>query len=140
MASFIKYNIFVLDLSNGKHNLGSDTLKIALSNTLPVATHAVLADITEIGAGNGYSSGGTASTLTSNTQTSGTQKLILQNVVFTASGAVGPFRYTVLYNSTQASPVKPLIGAWDYGSSITLANTDTFTWAPDASAGALTIA
>jgi hypothetical protein len=60
--------------------------------------------------------------------------------VFTASGAVGPFRYAALYNDTQASPVKPLIAWWDYGSSISLANGDTFTVAFDATNGVLTIA
>ena len=140
MATAVKYNIFVLDLSNGKHNLGSDTLKVALSNTAPVATDTVLGSITEISAGNGYSAGGATAALTSNTQTSGTQKLIIGNAVVTASGAVGPFRYAVLYNSTQTSPVKPLILNWDYGSSVTLANGDTFTVQFDAPNGVLTLA
>lgn len=140
MAAAVKYNIFVLDLSNGKHNLGSDTLKVALTNSAPAATHAVLADITEISAGNGYSAGGATATLTSNTQTSGTEKLILQNAVVTATGAVGPFRYAVLYNSTQTSPVKPVILNWDYASSISLANGDSFTVQFDATNGVLTIA
>src|ERR1022692_2830048 len=121
MAAFNKFNIFVLDVSNGKHNLGSDNLKVMLTNTAPVATNAVLADITEISAGNGYSAGGTQATQVSNTQTSGTEKLILSNVTFTASGgSIGPFRYCVLYNSTQASPVKPLIGWYEYGNNLTV--------------------
>ncbi len=137
---FNKFNIFVLDLSNGKHNLGSDTLKVALTNTAPVNTNQVLGDLTEISGGTGYTAGGTTATLTSNTQTSGTEKLILQSPVFTATGSMGPLRYAVLYNFTQTSPVKPLIGWWDYGSSITLANTDTFTPTFDGTAGVLTIA
>ena len=40
-------------------DLDSDTLKVALTNTAPnAATHEVLADITEISGGNGYTSGG----------------------------------------------------------------------------------
>ena len=141
MAAFNKFNIFVLDVSNGKHNLGSDNLKVMLTNTAPVATNAVLADITEITAGNGYSAGGTQATLVSNTQTSGTEKLILNNVTFTASGgSIGPFRYCVLYNSTQASPVKPLIGWYDYGTNLTVTAGNSFQVQFDAANGVLQLA
>lgn len=136
MASFNKFNAFVADVANKIHNLGSDTLKVMLTNTLPVATNAVLTDLTEISAGNGYTAGGTASTLTSSTQTAGLYKLILQAVTYTASGgSIGPFRYLAVYNSTAAG--KNLIGWWDYGSAVTLNATDTFTWTPDASNGVL---
>ena len=49
------------------------------------------------------------------------------DVVITATGSVGPFRYVVLQNTTPSTPLDPLIGWWDYGSAITLANTETFT-------------
>jgi hypothetical protein len=141
MAAFNKFNIFVLDVSNGKHNLGSDNLKVMLTNTAPVATNAVLADITEISAGSGYSAGGTQATQVSNTQTSGTEKLILGNVTFTASGgSIGPFRYCVLYNSTQASPVKPLIGWYDYGTNLTVTAGNSFQVQFDAANGVLQLA
>lgn len=139
MAAYNKFNQFVQDLANKKHDLSADSFKVMLSNVAPVATNAVKTDITDIGAGNGYSAGGTAATITSSTQTSGTEKWILQPVVFTASGAVGPFRYAVLYNDTQSSPVKPLIAWWDYGASLTLANGDTFTVNFDGTNGVLTI-
>ncbi len=127
MAAFTKYNCFVENLAEKVHNLGSDALKIALTNTAPnVSTHSALADITEIAAGNGYTSGGGAVTVTGSAQSAGTYSLSqTADVTFTATGAVGPFRYAVLYNSTAASG--PLIGYWDYGSSVTLANTETFT-------------
>lgn len=140
MASGTKFNQFVQDLATGKHNLNSDTLKIALANTAPVATNAVFADVTEISAGNGYSAGGGTATFSSGAQTSGTYKLVLADVTTTASGAVGPFRYSYMYNFTQSSPVKPLICFWDYGSSITLASGDVFTVDLDQSGGVLTIA
>jgi hypothetical protein len=68
-------------------------------------------------------------------------KLVLADVVFTASGgSVGPFRYAVLYDDTQTSPAKPLIAWWDYGSSITLADTETFTVDFDGTNGVLQLA
>jgi hypothetical protein len=50
------------------------------------------------------------------------------DIVITATGgSVGPFRYVVLYNDTQTSPVDPLMGNWDYGSALTLASGESFT-------------
>jgi hypothetical protein len=128
MATFNKFNSFVEDLAEKVHNLGADALKILLTNTAPAASNTVKANLTEISAGNGYSAGGTAATITSSAQSSGTYSLVGNDVVFTASGgSIGPFRYAVLYNDTPTSPADPLIGWWDYGSSITLADTETFT-------------
>lgn len=139
MASFVKFNSFVEALAEKSHNLGADTLKVLLTNSAPSASNTVKADLTEISAGNGYTAGGTAATISSSSQTSGTYKLVLADVVFTASGgSIGPFRYAVLYNDTATSD--ELIGYWDYGSSITLASTETFTVDFDPSAGVLTIA
>lgn len=141
MASFVKYQNFVEDLGNAVHDLVGiqHTLKVALTNTAPnVATHTVLADITEIAAGNGYTAGG-ADTQNDGTETTGTLTVTGVDVVFTASGgSIGPFRYVVLYNDTPTSPADPLIGYWDYGSSITLLTGETFT--VDFGASILTIA
>lgn len=140
MASLSKFNQFVEDVAEKVHNLGADTLKILLTNTAPVATNSVKADLTEIGAGNGYTAGGTAASITSSVQTSGTYKLVLGDVVFTASGGtIGPFRYAVLYNDTPTSPLDPLIAWWDYGSAITLADGETFTADADPTSGVLTL-
>jgi hypothetical protein len=138
VATFTKFNSFVEACAEKVHNLGSDTLKVMLCNTAPVATNTVKADLTEISAGNGYTAGGTQATISSSAQTSGTYKLVLADVVFTATGAIGPFRYAVLYNDTATN--KELIGFWDYGSSISLANGGTFTVDYDAGTGVLTIA
>lgn len=140
MATFVKFNAFVENLAEKVHNLGSDTLKVALSNTAPAASNTVMSDITQISAGNGYTSGGTAATISSSAQASGIYKLVLADVVFTASGgSIGPFRYVILYNDTPTSPADPLIGYWDYGSSVTLAAGETFTVDFDASNGVLTL-
>lgn len=140
MAVFNKFNSFVEDLAEKVHNLGADTLKIALTNTAPLATNTILGNITQIAAGNGYTTGGATVSITSSAQTSGTYKLVLGDVTFTATGSMGPFRYAVLYNDTPTSPVDPLIGWYDYGSSITLGTNETFTVDFDPTNGALTIA
>lgn len=138
MAAATKFNSFIEDVAEKVHNLGSDVLKVMLTNTAPVVTNTVKANLTEISAGNGYTAGGTAPTITSSAQSSGTYKLVLGDVVFTAAGgSIGPFRYAVLYNDTPTSPADPLIEFWDYGSSITLNDTETFTVDFDPTNGAL---
>ena len=127
-SSFNKYNCFVENLAEKVHNLASDTLKVALTNTAPnAATHAVLADIGEIAGGNGYTAGGNQTAQSSSSQTGGTYTLVSADpATWTASGgSIGPFRYAVLYNATAAGG--PLIGYWDYGASITLNVGETFT-------------
>lgn len=135
MATFNKFDSFVEALAEKVHNLGSDALKVALTNTAPVATNTVLANITEITYTNVSSR---AVTTSSSAQTSGTYKLVLADLVLTASGSVGPFRYVVLYNDTATSD--ELIGWWDYGSSITLASGETFTIDFDGTNGVLQLA
>jgi len=144
MASFNKFNQFVEDVAKKVHNLNSDTLKIMLVSSAPSASNSVYADVSanEVASGNGYTTGGNTASFTSGAQTSGTYKLVLADPsTWTASGgSVGPFRYAVLYNSTPTSPLKPLIGWWDYGSSVTLADGEQFTVDLDQSNGVLTLA
>lgn len=134
MAVYNKFNQFTKDLIDGKHNFASNVFKIMLTNVAPVVTNQIKTDITEIAAGNGYTAGGTATTITESTS-SGTAKVVGSNVVFTATGTVATFQYAVLYNDTQTAPAKPLIAWWDYGSPITLVNTETLTVAFDATNG-----
>ena len=137
MATFNKFNAFVENLSEGVHNLGTGQLVVALSNSAPIATNSVLADITQITYTNLSSRN---ITTTSSAQTSGTYKLVLTDLVLSATGAVGPFRYAVIYNDTPTSPADPLIGWYDYGSSISLANGETLTVDFDGANGLFTLA
>lgn len=123
MAAFNKFHSFVENMAEKVHNLGSDTIKVMLTNTAPVATNTVKANLTEISAGNGYAAGGATVTVSSSSQTSGTYKLVVADTTITASGGpIGPFQYAVYYNDTPTSPADPLIGWYDYGSPITLAD------------------
>lgn len=138
MASYNKFNVFVSDIATKVHNLNSDTLKIMLTNTAPVATNTVKSNITEISSGNGYTAGGTQAVFSSGNNTSGTYKLILSPVVYTASGgSIGPYQYAVLYNSTPASG--NLIAWWDYGTALTLTNGNSFTVSLDQTGGVFTL-
>ena len=134
MATFNKFNSFVEALAEGTHNLGSDTLTIALTNTAPAAGNTVLANITEISYTNVSSR---VLTSVTSSQTSGTYTLDAADLVLTASGTVPTFRYVVLYNDTATSD--ELIGYYDYGSAVDLLNGETFTITFDAS-GILTLA
>ena len=124
MATYNKFQCFVEDICEKKHNLGSDTLKVALSNAsnAPSASADVkLADITTVSVANLDS---VTLTVSSSSQTSGTYKLVLADKTMTASGAVGPFQYVIIYNDTAAND--ELICWYDYGSAVTLASGDTF--------------
>lgn len=140
MAAAVVFHQFSEDVAHGVHNLGSDTLKLALTNSAPSTSNEVFGSITEIAAGNGYTAGGATITVTSSGQTAGVYKLIVQEVTITASGgSIGPFRYAVIYNSTPTSPLKPLIQYYDYGSAVTLSDGSVFPVDFDGSLGCLKI-
>ena len=135
MAVFNKFDSFVEAVAEGTHNLGSNQLTIALTNTLPTAANSVLADITQIT----YTNLSTRNlTTTSSAQSSGLYKLVVADTTLTSTGgSTGPFRYVVVYNSTAAGG--PLIGWFDYGSSITLLSGESLTVDFDQVNGLLTL-
>lgn len=142
MASFNKFNQFVEDLGLGVHNLAAanDVLKVYASNTAPTATDTIKStgSATEITAQNGYPSGG-SDIQNDWSETGGTATLTGVDVTWTASGgSFGALQYIVLYNDTSTAPADPLIGWWDYGSSITVNNGESFT--VDFGASVLTLA
>lgn len=141
MAAFTKFQPFVEAVAEKLHELGADTLKLALTNTAPVNTQSVFDPVTDHpppAAANGYTAGGHTTAQVSSAQTAGVYKLVLTDVVITATaGGIGPFRYVILYNDT--STLDNLVGYYDYGSSITLASGETFTIDFDPTTGALTI-
>ena len=138
MATYTKFNSFVEALAEKSHNLGSDTLTVALTAAAnaPSASNTQLSDLTQIS----YTNCSTrAITTSSSSQTSGTYKLVLTDLVLTASGGtVGPFRYVVIYNDTASND--ELIAYYDYGSDITLQSGETFTIDFDGTNGFLQLA
>jgi hypothetical protein len=119
MATFNLVDSIGENLAEGKIDFSGDTLKVVLSNIALAASDSVLADITEISAGNGYTSGGETVTVASSSQASGTYKLVLDDFSLTAlGGSIGPFRYFVLVDTTASG--SPIVGWWDYGSEVTL--------------------
>ncbi len=134
MATFNKFQSFVEALSEKVHNLGADTLTVALTAAanVPVNTNTQLSNLTQISYTN---LSARAITTTTSAQTSGTYKLVLADLVLTASGNVATFRYIVIYNDTATND--ELIGWYDYAANVSMVNGDTFTIDFDASNGVL---
>ena len=138
MASAVKFYSFVELAMEKAHNLGSDTLKIVLTNSAPAQSNTVLADITQISNGNGYTTGGATVTVTGSSQTTGTYALVCTDVVFTSvTGNMGPFRYSVLYNDTATND--ELIMYWDYGAALTLDGSAAETFTVDFGANVISL-
>ena len=133
MAAYNKFQPFLEAVAEKKHNLGADTLMVALTNVAPTAGMALLSEITQIAYTN---CSARALTISSSAQTSGTYKLVIADLTLTASGgAIAGFRYVVIYNDTAAND--ELICWFDYGSTIVLADTETLLLDFDAASGLL---
>lgn len=131
MAAYVKYTAAIEPLLEAI-NSQSDTWKVALAATVNVADTTFTAGTTDLATGGGYTAGGNAATLASASQTAGTFKLTLNSpAIWTASGAGFTFRYAILWDATQNVPV----AYWDYGSSQTVAATETVTVTLDSANG-----
>lgn len=134
MAAFVKFHSFVESLAEKQHNLGSDVIEVALTNTAPTTANTQLSDIVQVSYT--FCSARTV-TITGSAQSGGTYSLVGNDLVLTASGGtVGPFRYAVLFNQTSTGDL--LLGFYDYSSSITLQDGETLTI--DFSSAILTLA
>ncbi|MHB8359808.1 MAG: hypothetical protein ACYDCP_09985 [Thermoplasmataceae archaeon] len=116
---------FAADVGNKIHDLNADSLNFWLTNTAPTTATTAYVSADDLATGNGYTAGGQAIASNAFAQVSGTATLTGSNVVWTATGAVGPFRYTPLYNNTAAG--KNALGWYDYGASVSLSTSETFT-------------
>lgn len=128
MVAFNKFEDFIFRLGQGVHDMTAtgDQLEVYLSNAAPsVSADTVKADVAEITIQNGYT--GPEDTANGYTETTGTGTVTGTDVVINATGTVGPFQYVIYQNTTPAAPLDPLIGWWDHGTPVTLANGESFT-------------
>ena len=144
MAAFIKVDDFQLQLANGVHDFDAHTFKLALTDTAPTPgtdqSYLEATTAPDPAAANGYTALGHTLSVTT-TEAAGVSSIKADEIVYTATaGGIGPFRYVLMYNDTATTPVDALVGYWDYGSSITLADTETFTATFNATPTAGTIA
>lgn len=123
MATANRFNSFIEYVNEKAIDWDNDTFIVFLTNSAPSASNTVLADITQISYTNLSSR---TLTITAAGQSAGTYTATCAQLVMTATGAVGPFRYVGVYDDTATGD--PLVGWWDYGSSITMGNGDTFTF------------
>jgi len=129
MATYNKFYDFVEQLASAKHDLTASghVLKVYLSNTQPTSGMTTKGDCSEITATMGYPTGGSDIT-NAVSESNGTLTMTGADVTFTATGgSFGPFRYAIVYNSTQTTPSSPLVCWWDYASSISCNAGETFT-------------
>lgn len=127
MATVTLFQSFAEAAAEGKHNLASNTLKVALTNVAPSASSDTqFSDITEIAAGNGYTAGGVTATVDASALSGGVYTLTLSGVTWTASGGdIAANRYAVLYNDTATND--ELVAFADFGASAVIANGNTET-------------
>jgi hypothetical protein len=127
MATYTKYQDFVLELAKGNHKFhaAGDTYNAVIHSDAPtVATDTVLGDLTQI-TGTGYTAGG-SDVQNDCSATTGTLTATAVDITWTATAAdwvAG--RYVSVYDTTPAS--KWLVSSWDYGANFTTGNGETFT-------------
>ena len=130
METYNKFDCFAGRIIRGNHKFAEHVFRVALTNTAPTRTQTVFDPITNHpppATADGYPAGGLAVTITID-ELDGLATVFGAKSVFTASGSgIGPFRYAVFYNDGSTTPADSLISWWDYGESITLKSTETFT-------------
>lgn len=116
-GSVTLFGAFGEHLARGTVDLDTDTIRAALvtsSYSPNVSTHDEWADASanEIANGNGYTTGGAALAGVSVSRSLGVTTFDANDTAWTATpGAIGPFRYLVLYAAvTRNGVTNPLIG------------------------------
>ena len=138
ISNFVKFYAFPENLGKAKIDFSTHVFKVAFTNTAPALTNAILADITQIATTGGYINGGYLLDGVIWSASVGVGKLVITDEVITATGgSVGPFRFFVIYDDTDPNDI--LIGYYDYGSSVTLADTESFALDFDGANGVWTL-
>lgn len=119
VASYNKFTPAIETLFENA-NVGTDTWAIKLGT----AVNQAAGTFTEVGNGQGYSTGGNSAAVSSSSQIGGTFKLVLADpAIWTATGAGFSFQYAILTDVTTGTNV----AYWDYGSSQAVAAGETVT-------------
>lgn len=134
MATYTKYEAFVEHLANKELDwFGTgDTYKAVIHTDAPVvASDDDVTDLTQIGGSNGYTTGG-EDIQNDSSRSGGTVTMTAVDVTWTASGGnLGGSttgRYVSIYDDTPTTPLAdPLQCSFDYGSTFTVADGETFT-------------
>jgi len=130
MATYNKFQDFVEQLWRGNHDFANDVTKVYLSNTAANNTMVSKENLAEISAANGYN---TANVSQNIAEAAGVVSIKGVSVVWTANGGnFGPFDKVIWFNANTATPANGLISWWEYGSSISCNNGESFTWATPA--------
>lgn len=131
MATYTKYETWVQNVGDKLiDQFGTtDTYRAIIHTDAPVvATDNALADLTEIGGSNGYTTGGNDITFNS-TRSGGTITSTAVDVVWTASGgnlgASTTGRYFTIYDDTSTG--NNVMCSFDYGATFTVATGETMT-------------
>ena len=127
MATYNKFEGFVGYLGLAVINANTDLFDVYITNLAPSASaDNVKADLVGATEENGYTESDAQNTFS---EASGTGTCVTVDITWTAAaGSFGPFQYIVMFDETVASPVvDPLISWWDYGSSITINDGESFT-------------
>jgi len=125
MANFQFFDAFAGNLGAGNINLDTDNFAAVLSNTAFNPSSAEeIGDITQISAGNGYTTGGVPLTGVSWGQAApGIWQWDANDFGWTATGGSLTFRYIVVYDAD----TDKLVGYWDAGTQVTIVNGFQFT-------------
>lgn len=133
MATYVKYESAIEHIANKIIDFfgSNDTFKAVIHTDAPVvATDDEITDLTQIGGSNGYTTGGTSISFNSS-RSGGTITATATDVTWTASGgnlgASTTGRYVSVYDDTPTSPADPLVCSYDYGSTFTVADGESFT-------------
>lgn len=137
-ATFTAIADMVEGMGNKEHDFDADTLQLAFSNTPPgseapnptTTGNGILANVTQISY-NFWSDDLTVDRVLDSVtwnEASGNTDLDAADFVITASGGtIATYQYMYLFNQSSTTPDDQLIGLWDFGSAISLADTQTHT-------------
>jgi hypothetical protein len=133
MAVANKFNSTVNVLANCGINFATDQFRLILTNTLPLPTNSVYADVSggELPTANGYITGGNIAAFVSSGQLAGLYKLVLASTSWISTGLMGPFQFAILVSMNTSFVNKPLVAWWGLVAPLTLAPTQSFTVALD---------